>query len=74
MLTKQQLKEKLLATNYFIDNVYLNNYIDLIFNYDYKSNGYREYHHVLQVAYYKQVNNCKNRKEALEYVNNDLSN
>ena len=51
------LKEKLLKTGYFIDNDYLDAYIDLVVtppNTD--SLGYTEIHHILQKQYFKIIN------------------
>ena len=55
-MTKQELKNKLLATNYFINNNYLEEYLNLVF--DYKLNNpsrYTEEHHILQKQYFRLV-------------------
>lgn len=54
-MTKQALKNKLLATGYFIDNNFLDQYIDLVTN-NSVNNCYSEYHHILQKQYFKLIN------------------
>lgn len=44
-MTKQELKIKLLQTNLFIDNSYLQDYLDLVNNSTIE--GYTEKHHIL---------------------------
>lgn len=51
MLTKQKLKQKLLDTGYFIDNDYLDHYVDLICT-EFVNQGYIEKHHILPRAYF----------------------
>jgi len=57
------LKEKLLKTEQFIDNIYLEQYIQIIENTQ-KINGYFEDHHIIPVSYYKNKYYCKTRSEA----------
>lgn len=53
MLAKEDLKNKLLKTDLFIDNEYLDQYLDLVLNK--KLNlGYTEKHHILQRSYFKK--------------------
>ena len=74
-MEKLKLKNYLLSTNVFIDNDYLDIYINLINNYQVNvSNNYCEKHHILPVAYYKHFYNCKTRFEAEKYANNDKNN
>ena len=52
MIAKEYLKAKLLATNLFIDNSYLDDYLTLVYSYDTSlSIGYSEVHHVIPVSY-----------------------
>lgn len=72
-MTKQDLKIKLLQTNYFDDNEYLNTYIDIIFN---NLNtkyikGKTQRHHYIPICYYKDIYKAKNRKEA-EIISDSL--
>lgn len=51
------LKEKLLKTGYFIDNKYLDNYINLVVTPpNTNSLDYTEIHHILQKKYFKIIN------------------
>ena len=55
-MTRQLLREKLLATNLFIENHYFEQYLDLVFGLDRKSISevsYTEKHHILPRAYYE---------------------
>ena len=54
-MTKQALKSKLLATGYFINNSFLDQYIDLVTN-SLVNNCYSEYHHILQKQYFRLIN------------------
>ena len=54
-MTKQELKDKLLNTAYFINNKYLDQYIQLVYNYN-TDEAYTEKHHILQRCYYKYSN------------------
>lgn len=69
-MTKQELKDKLLRTDLFVDNSYLDQYIQLV--YDYKTDAaYTEIHHILQRNYYKytnqQLDNSKSNTVRLAY-------
>jgi hypothetical protein len=48
-MTKQEFKQWLLSKGAFIDNDYLDQYVQLIFDYDKVTAGYREFHHSLPV-------------------------
>lgn len=55
----QTLKQKLLDIGLFIDNQYLDMYINLINSYkdyEYVSNQQYQMHHIIQRAYYKHIN------------------
>ena len=72
MLQKELLKQKLLKTNYFIDNEYLSKYLELICNYTENIiSGYSEIHHILQKYYFKLLNlkldNTENNKIRMLY-------
>ena len=69
-MTKQELKDKLLRTDLFVDNSYLDQYIQLV--YEYKTDAaYTEIHHILQRNYYKytnqQLDNSKSNTVRLAY-------
>ena len=51
MLTKQKLKQKLLNTGYFINNAYLDDYIQLLCT-ETTNQEYVEKHHILPRAYF----------------------
>lgn len=72
MANNVKLKEALLSTNLFIDNNYLDEYIELVSSYS-KIEGYTERHHVIQVAYYKHLYKCK-RELAESYADADPNN
>ena len=74
--TKEKLKQILLQTNCFEDNIYLDFYCDLILtNRDTQGITYKtQRHHYIPVCYYKRVFHCKTRKESLKYANNDTNN
>ncbi len=58
------LKEKLLSTEYFIDNNYLDKYIDLCNNGSkVKTTTYSELHHILQFSYFTLINNIANKAD-----------
>lgn len=62
------LKEKLLNTNYFIDNYYLNLYIELVRENEntLKQFGVTQSHHILPRSYFVIINqNCDHSKENL---------
>lgn len=66
----------LLSTNQFIENEYLDSYIELISK-QAEINGYMENHHVIPVAYYKAKYNLdtrSHRHEAERYANADPAN
>ena len=74
-MTKLALKNYLLSTNVFINNKYLNEYLDLILNNtNIKHKGYYENHHVLPVVYYKHLYNCKKRYQSNSYAKKDKNN
>ena len=56
-------KQELLQTGYFIDNKYLEQYLELIEKPFYFTTNYEE-HHIIPVCYYKTVHKYKTRKEA----------
>lgn len=56
------LKDNLLKTGYFIDNEWLDKYVELIKNS--AAVGYTEKHHVIPVSVYKYQYNCKTRYDA----------
>ena len=67
------IKQFLLNTGYFVDNQYLDDYIDLIQK-PFSLTNYTEDHHVLPVSYYKYKYNCKDRKEAKILADKDVNN
>ena len=67
------IKQCLLNTGYFVDNQYLDDYIDLIQK-PFSLTNYTEDHHVLPVSYYKYKYNCKDRKEAKILADKDVNN
>ena len=72
----QNLKSILLATGKFIDNKYLDLYIELVST-PRKVVSYMENHHIIPVAYYKHKYNIdtrKHRHEAERYANADYHN
>lgn len=69
-------KNILLATEQFLDNEYLDEYITLIESTN-EVAAYMENHHVIPVAFYKQkynLNTSRNRHEAERYANADPQN
>lgn len=72
-MTFTDLKQILISYN-FIDNSYLDDYINLILNADLISSGYREYHHLIPVVFYKEKYKLNNRKEARKIANEDTNN
>ena len=74
-----KLKKKLLATDYFIDNLWLDKYCELIENNKntIKQSDITQKHHILQKAYYKIVNkrldNSKNNIVNLKYSDHILA-
>ena len=74
-MTKLVLKNYLLSTDVFINNKYLDEYIDLILNNtNIKHKGYCENHHVLPAVYYKHLYNCKKRYQSDSYAKKDKNN
>lgn len=71
-MTKQKVKKVLLGTDLFIDNNYLEQYIDLIFT-EQEPNQYSEQHHVLPVSYYKHQYNV-DRYAAEKLADTDVNN
>lgn len=74
MLVKENLRQKLLNTGLFIDNAYLEDYLNLVLNYNQPRNCYTEKHHIIQVAYYKHLYKCKSREEAEKWAELDQDN
>lgn len=62
-------KQEFLQTGYFIDNKYLDQYLELIEKPFYFTTEYEE-HHIIPVSYYKIVHKCKTRKEAEKIADN----
>ena len=53
----EELKTKLLDTNLFIDNEWLDKYVDLVLNNEVKQEKFKtQKHHILQVAYFTHYN------------------
>ena len=74
-MERSKLKSILLSTNYFIDNNYLEEYLDLAFkNEEIADNLYAEKHHIIPVAIYKVNHKCKTRNEALKLADSDSNN
>ena len=74
MLNKNELKQKLITTGYFVDNEYLDMYLDLIYEHEIDSTRYSEKHHVIPVALYKINNAGCNRRKAEKFANADSDN
>ena len=74
MLSKEQLKQKLLKTNYFVNNEYLDKYLDLVLTERQINSAYYEKHHVIPVSLYKLINKCKTKLEALAIADGDPDN
>ena len=51
---KQQLKEKLMSTGYFVDNEYLEKYLELVCEDEASASRGCERHHILQKSYFKE--------------------
>ena len=68
------IKQTLLTDYNFIDNSYLDDYISLMLNADLSLDGYREYHHLIPVAFYKEKYKCDNRSDAEKIANSDKNN
>lgn len=67
----QKLKEKLLNTGHFVDNDYLDKYIELVNN-ESDAAKYLEQHHILPRAYYNleelEIDNSENNLVALSFA------
>lgn len=63
-----------LPAKYFTNNIYYTKYIKLLESDYTKSNYQFEKHHLIPVCYYKYLYNCKDRKQAEIYANNDSDN
>ena len=75
MITFNTIKANLLSTKVFINNNYLDKYINLIINQAEVSNfGYSEKHHLIPVSYYRWKYKCKSRYEALKLADQDALN
>lgn len=74
MLKQTELKQKLIATSYFVDNKYLDMYLDLVYNHEVNPAYYSENHHVIPVALYKLNNEGCNRRKAEKLAKADLDN
>ena len=78
-MAQQELKTKLLNTNYFIDNEYLDKYCKLIIdNLETKKEKYKtQSHHILPMCYFKsvklEIDNSKENKVNLLYINHILA-
>jgi len=73
-MTFTDLKQNLIINYNFIDNSYLDDYVNLILNADLISSGYREYHHLIPVVFYKEKYKLSSRKEAEKIANEDTNN
>ena len=74
----EELKTKLLDTNLFIDNEWLDKYVDLCLNSNVKQEKFKtQKHHILQVAYFTHYNlpidNSKNNLVDLLYKDHILA-
>lgn len=74
MLKQTELKQKLITTGYFVDNEYLNRYLDLVYNHEINPAHYSENHHVIPVALYKLNKEGCNRREAEKLAKVDPDN
>ena len=70
---KTELKGYLLNTGCFLNNLYLDEYIKLVFTVD-SSYTYEEEHHIIPCSYYKYKFNCKTRRAAEKYAMQDKNN
>lgn len=73
---KIELKNYLLDLDVFVDNEYLDKYVEIIFNnLNTKKELFKtEKHHFIPVCYYKNKYNLKTRDESLPYANSDENN
>lgn len=67
------LKEILITQYNFIDNDYLNKYLELLTNID-SNDSYCELHHIIPVSYYKYKFKCKTRSQAESFADHDDNN
>lgn len=74
MLKQNELKQKLITTGYFVDNEYLDKYLELIYNHEINPAHYSESHHVVPVALYKLNKEGCNRREAEKLAKADPDN
>ena len=66
------MKNLLLKTGYFLDNDWLDKYVELLSK---QTNiGYTEKHHFIPVSIYKYLYNCKTRYEAEKLADKDVNN
>lgn len=68
------LKEKLLATGFFIDNEYLNKYIELVSISYNNADEYTERHHIIPFSYFVRQFNAKTKKEKLHLRQQSIKN
>lgn len=74
-MTEKELKAYLLSTGVFVDNFYLDEYLQLIYsNLSAEHIGYCEKHHILPAVYYKHEFGCKTRHQADAMARDDKSN
>lgn len=74
MLNKNELKQKLINTNYFVDNEYLDRYLNLLFDPEIDPKRYSEKHHAIPVALYKLNNEGCGRRKAEKLAKADADN
>ena len=70
----EELKQKLLATSYFVDNEYLNDYILLITNCEVRKEAFKtQQHHIIPKTYFKhlkiEIDNSSDNLVELLYIN-----
>lgn len=70
----KELKQYLLSTNYFIDNDYLNQYLNLLRSAHSNLSCYKEVHHSLPVCYYRYEKGASSRSQAKAFASLDSSN
>lgn len=61
----ENLKQKLLSTNYFLDNDYLAKYVDLCYSCgsNIKTEQHSEAHHILQFSYFTLINRISKKQD-----------
>lgn len=67
------LKQVLLNTGYFVDNSYLDEYLELVQK-PFSFSGYSERHHVIPAVIYSIKHSIKDNREARKLANADLNN